>query len=199
MGDLTSPNGISRRSVIAGMAWSVPVIAGVSATPAFAASAEKATLLRNYDQASAVYGPWVAPGGSLFGGATGAIGLYVEQAASGAPAITVTTITLTLTVKASAFGTGTPVVTQSSTGTWTAGAVSVVGDEVKYSFTWVGTLNTKSGPRYTAVGFKLPPSSDPPFLQEMTTDEKTIEWSAISPQTTAVSDSIELITRSGSG
>lgn len=185
---------VSRRGVVAGAIWATPVVMGLTATPALAASAGKATLLQNYHQASPVNGAWVgSESGHYFGGVTGSVGLYIDQTAWNATAITVTSITLKLTVKKSAFGTGAPVVTSSATGVWTAGTTTTSGDDVTYTFTWTGTLKTFGGDRYTTVGFKLPASSSPPILEKMTTAQRTITWTATSSMTTALVGSPALV------
>lgn len=184
----------SRRTLIKGSIWAAPVVLGLASSPAVAASTTKldgpatagqATLLLNYSQASAVYGQW-ENNAHKFGGITGAIGLHVAQTEWNATEYTVNSISLEVKVRKSAFQSAGGQVTGSETGAWTVTSTYESGDFVVFVFSWTGTLQTHKGPRYTTVRFSLQPSATAPYLQQLSSEERLISWTAMSAQTTVL-------------
>lgn len=186
----------SRRTLIKGSLWAAPVVLGLASSPAVAASDElrgtttagQATLVLNYAQASAVYGQW-EDNGHKFGGVTGAIGLYVAQTEWNATEYTVNSISLEVKVRKSAFQATGIQVTGSETGAWAVTSTYESGDNIVIVFTWTGTLQTHKGPRYTAVHFSVQPSATAPHLQQLSSEERLISWTAMSAQTTVLTGS----------
>lgn len=189
----------SRRTLIKGSIWAAPVVLGLASSPAVAASTTKndtttatagqATLLLNYTQASPIYGQYVTTDRHKFGGVTGSIGLYVAQTAWNATEYTVNSISLEVKVRKSAFQAAGVKVTGSDTGTWKVTSTYESGDFVVIVFSWTGTFQTHKGPRYTTVFFSLQPSATAPYLQQLSSEERLISWTAMSAQTTVLTGS----------
>lgn len=187
----------SRRTLIKGSIWAAPVVLGLASSPAVAASDRKAdtpatagqaTLLLNYTQASPIWGQHVA-GRDKFGGVTGSIGLYVAETAWNATEYTVNSISLQVKVRKSAFQAAGVQVTGSETGAWKVTSTYESGDYVVIVFSWTGTFQTHKGPRYTTVFFSLQPSATAPYLQQLSSEERLISWTAMSAQTTVLTGS----------
>ena len=138
--------GVSRRKMIAGVAWSVPVIVGVSATPAVSASSpppQPAVLVFNYVSAwaqlegvSLLAEPW------YYARFLGVLGGFGVQALYDATAANITSITVTLSVPKAGMVAAAPTIRGAGPlGVWTPVSGTVSGDNVVYTFIWAGSVS----------------------------------------------------------
>lgn len=184
------PGKPSRRTVLVGAAWSVPVIAAAAAAPQVAASGEGADLTITNVTASKttkyIEGhslpeePWWVNGYTAFTGLEGNLKVGLLYAV---PDVEVTSITVTLTVTdASGLVAGTPTV--SGTG-WSAVSGTISGSTATYVFSWTGSIHSQSTGYTSELQFSL--AGDGISKLEDLTWPKTVSAVATSP--TANSDS----------
>lgn len=148
----------SRRKLLAAAAWTVPVIATVTATPAFAASQSVVSLEFTHFTAwksthwvSLDHAPW---GYQALDSLAGNLG--VQEGYNQQPAVLVTSIVVIISVPRAGMSSAQARVGSGSSSGWQATSTSVSADTISYSFLWTGSISSDSGSRAVGLNFELP-------------------------------------------
>ena len=136
----------SRRTLLAGAAWSVPVIAAAVAAPQVAASGGDAHLNLSTHSIFAIWSSGAKTGVEY------QIGLYSEYIQNAPSQPTVTQIDAAITLPASLFGSSVPQVVSGAN--WASMGSSLLGDHIVFKFRWTGVLLT-TGPATPMLDVKV--------------------------------------------
>lgn len=174
----------SRRTVIAAAAWSVPVIAGMTATPAFAASQSVNLALTGFQAKKSTRVVISGNPLSIHLALNRISGSLTVTVGSQKPAVMVNSITVIITVPRLGMSDGKATVRTGSGAGWKAGSTSATATAMSYSFLWTGTISSANASRSTALNFSLPGSSE---VYKTSWFPKSITASANSPTATGAS------------
>lgn len=171
----------SRRTVIAAAAWSVPVIAVMTATPAFAASESVGLAVTGFQASKSTR--LVISGNPLrlHLVLSRISGTLKVQVATQQPAVLVQSITVIISVPKAGMSSGKATVRSGSGYGWKAGSTSSTATTMSYSFLWTGTISSASTSRSTTLNFSLPGSSE---VYKSSSFPKALIASANSPTAT---------------